>query len=98
MARGSGFFNTINNINGTITVAAFIVGLGITWGTLISKTSSLEDDFLEYKTATKERIIMLERQVYQLELNRASSDVILKNIDSNVTELKEEVKKINKGN
>jgi hypothetical protein len=85
------------NLYGIITLVAFVVGLGVTWGTLTSRMSTLETNFAEYKEGAKEKITKLENQVYQLELGKVSSDIILKNIDTNVTELKDEVKKLNKG-
>lgn len=87
----------VKNLYSIIVFVAFIVGLGVTWGTLTSKISTLETNFAEYKGATKEKVSKLENQVYQLELNKVSKDITIKNIDKSLVEIKETLKEIKEG-
>lgn len=87
----------VKNLYSIVVFIAFIVGLGVTWGTLTSKISTLETNFAEYKGATKEKINKLEGQVYQLELNKVSKDIIIKNIDKSLVEIKQTLKEIKEG-
>jgi len=73
----SGFAKNIYSI---IILVAFVVGLGITWGTFTSNVSAL-----------KEKVNKLEGQVFQLELTKASNEVVLKNIDEKLKDIKESV-------
>lgn len=86
------------NIYSILILIGFLVSLGTTWGVFTSKVSSLETNFAEYKGATKEKINKLEGQVFQLELNKASNDVVIKNIDDNLEEIKQSIKDLKEGN
>ena len=91
LSKASG---AVKNIYSIMVLIVFVVGLGITWGTLTSNISALETNFSEYKGATKESLTKLEGQVYQLELNKVGNDITIKNIDNSLKEIKETLKEI----
>ena len=91
LSKASG---VVKNIYSIIVLIVFIVGLGVTWGTLTSNISSMESNFAEYKGATREKINKLESQVYQLELNKVGKDIIIQNINNSLIEIKETLKEI----
>ena len=88
----------VKNVYSIIVFIAFVVGLGVTWGTLTSKISTLETNFAEYKGSTKEKVKKLEDQVFQLELNKVTIELTVKNIDKSLVDIKDTLKKIQEGN
>lgn len=72
-----------------IYIAVLIVGIGASWGLMESKLS----------TASKaiEQVAVLEARLHSLEIKQATGDEILKMIRADISEIKDELKKITRG-
>lgn len=67
-----------------------IIGVGITWGVTSSKLAAAEQ--------TAEKVLKLEEKLQLLEIKSATDQEILKSIRSDISEIKDELKKINRVN
>jgi hypothetical protein len=76
-------------IQTVIYVLVLVIGLGASWGMMNSKLTTLD-------TAT-DKISSLESRLHSLEIKQAAGDEILKMIRSDISEIKDELKKFNKG-
>jgi hypothetical protein len=80
-----------------IAIIAVIIGLGINWGITKTKLEVLSTRQEETVANYQERTKTLEEQVRELQIKQASNDQILQTIQSDIREIKDDVKKLIRG-
>ena len=67
---------------------ALIIGIGISWGVMSAKLAAAEE--------TNHKVNVLESRLHDMEIRQAAEDEILKSIKSDVSEIKDDLKKLTK--
>jgi uncharacterized coiled-coil protein SlyX len=69
-------------------LVVLLLGIGVAWGMTSSKIAAAEH--------TAVQVVKLEERVQDLEIHSAADAEVLKSIRSDISEIKEELKKINR--
>lgn len=84
-----------------IAVVVVIAGAGVTWGITRSEITHLQTQISEIKEQRKDEQILhreevskMQEEILSLKLKAATVDTTLNNIESDVAEIKEDVKKL----
>ena len=67
---------------------AMVIGIGVSWGVLSTKLAAAE--------TAAQKVTVLESRVRDMEIKQAGEEEILKSIKSDVTEIKDDLKKLTK--
>lgn len=81
-------------IQSVIAVAAVVIGLGINWGVTKTKIEVLEGTVDHMEQVLQGRLDKAENDVHELQLKQAGDDQILRVIQTDIAEIKKDVKQI----
>jgi hypothetical protein len=81
-------------IQSIVALVIIIVGLGVNWGISTTKISVLEQRVASFEELMTTRIGKTEQDIHELQLKQAADDQLLQTMQSDITEIKTDVKKI----
>ena len=79
----SAFSGYLKNVQGLIYLLIIVIGIGITWGMTSAKVSAVENI-----------VQRQENQLRELQINEAGDDKVLENIQKDIQEMKQDIKKL----